>query len=604
MIGKSENQIIVINSGGQYCHMIARRVREAGVHAKVCSPYGALASLKDAKGIIISGGPNSVYAADAPEFPKELFRSKVPILGVCYGHQVLAHELGGRVEPGVEHEYGAATLKIVGQDTILRGIGSRESVWMSHGDEVVKPPPGFQILARTGTCRVAAMADLKRKFFGLQFHPEVTDTPCGNRILKNFVFKVCGCVQDWHIEGLINHLKDNIRKHVADRHVLFFVSGGVDSTVAFTLCTDALSPERVTGVFVDTGFMRKNEQKEIEKAFSERGWNNMQYLDESDFFLRSIRGKSDPEEKRKIIGDCFLDVQNRLGAKLGLKTGKWILGQGTIYPDTIESGHSQDAAVIKTHHNRVPAVQELIAKGLIIEPLRDFYKDEVREIGRQLKLPEHLVAKYPFPGPGLAVRCLCSSEKFHIDHQSEEIQTIAKKSGLRAWRVPLRTVGVQGDHRSYSNLVILTGKATKLETYSEAARTMTRKVRNTNRVTFLITPVAPNRLRKASVIDAFIDKRRLALLREADAISHKMLVKEKLTSEVWQFPVVLLPLTLGRGETIALRPVSSTDAMTARHADLPLKFIKRLGKRLKRLKGVDMVLYDVTDKPPATIEWE
>ena len=345
MIGNSENQIIVINSGGQYCHMITRRVREAGVHAKVCSPTGALASLKSAKGIIISGGPNSVYAKDAPYFPAELFKGNVPILGVCYGHQVLAHALHGQVKPGTDHEYGAAMLRIVGHDTILKGIGNNAHVWMSHGDEVVKTPRGFQVLARTESCRVAAMADVKRKFFGLQFHPEVTDTPCGTRILKNFVFNVCNCVKDWHIEDLINQLKDNIRQHVGERHVLFFVSGGVDSTVAFTLCTAALSPDRVTGVFVDTGFMRKHERKEIQRMFSKRGWNNMRYLDESKFFLRSIKGKSDPEEKRKIIGDCFLDVQNRLGAKLGLISGKWILGQGTIYPDTIESGHSQEAAV-------------------------------------------------------------------------------------------------------------------------------------------------------------------------------------------------------------------------------------------------------------------
>jgi GMP synthase (glutamine-hydrolysing) len=605
MIGKSDNQIIVINAGGQYCHMIARRVREAGVHAKVCSPMGALASLNGAKGVIISGGPSSVYADNPPKFPPKLFTSKIPILGVCYGHQVLAHTLNGRVEPGVEHEYGAAILNIVGQDTILKGVVDKAPVWMSHGDEVVEAPPGFQILARTKTCKIAAMADLNRKFFGLQFHPEVTDTPCGGRILKNFIFDICGCEKDWHIDSLIDHLKDRIKSHVGDRHVLFFVSGGVDSTVAFALCTAALSPDRVTGVFVDTGFMRKNERIELEKVFTRRGWNNILYVDESEYFLNAIQCKSDPEEKRKIIGDCFLDVQHRVGIQLGLTTGKWILGQGTIYPDTIESGHSQEAAVIKTHHNRVPAIQDLIARGLIIEPLKDFYKDEVREIGRQLGLPKSLIEKYPFPGPGLAVRCLCSKENFSVEGQPKELQKIAKKRGLRAWKVPLRTVGVQGDHRSYSHLVILTGKSAKLETYSEVARTMTRKVRNTNRVAFLITPIEPDRLKNASVTNAYIDKRRLNLLREADAISHEMLFNEKgLSAEVWQFPVVLLPLTLGSGETIALRPVSSTDAMTARHADLPLDFIKRLGRRLKKLEGVDMVLYDVTDKPPATIEWE
>ena len=603
MIGKSHNQIIVINSGGQYCHMIARRVREAGVHAKVCSPTGALASLDTAKGIIISGGPNSVYASDAPRFTPQLFESNVPILGICYGHQVLAHALGGRVEAGTQHEYGEAMLRIVGQNTILKGIPDREPVWMSHGDEVVTPPPGFQILAYTETCRVAAMADANRKFFGLQFHPEVTDTRCGDKILRNFIFGVCACVQDWHIDGLINHLKDRIRAQVGDRHVLFYVSGGVDSTVAFTLCSDALSPDRVTGVFVDTGFMRKGEGEEIKRTFAQRSWANIRFVDASDLFLGSIKNEAEPEAKRKIIGDCFMELQDRLETELGLETGKWILGQGTIYPDTIESGHSQQAAVIKTHHNRVPAVQDLIARGMVIEPLKDFYKDEVREIGRQLGLPEHMVAKYPFPGPGLAVRCLCSRETFRIEPQPSELQKVAKKAKLQAWRVPLRTVGVQGDHRSYSHLVILTGQV-GLETYSEVARRMTREVRNTNRVAFLVTPENSECLKDASVIPALIEKKRLDLLREADAISHKMLLEEGLSAEVWQFPVILLPLTLDGGETIALRPVSSTDAMTARHANLPLGFITRLGKRLGALDGVDMVLYDVTDKPPATIEWE
>jgi GMP synthase (glutamine-hydrolysing) len=603
MFGQSKNQIIVINAGGQYCHMITRRVREAGVHAVICSPKDALDLLPDARGIIISGGPNSVYAPDAPHFSEKLFQGNVPILGICYGHQVLAHALGGQVEPGRHHEYGASTLRIVGHDTLLKGIKDHAPVWMSHGDEVVAPPRGFQILARTNTCRVAAMGDVKRNFFGLQFHPEVTDTPCGGKILSNFLFEVCGCKQDWKIDGLIAHLKDRICSQVGDRHVLFFVSGGVDSTVAFTLCTAALSPERVTGVFVDTGFMRKGEGAEIKRIFSQRGWKNIRFVDASDFFVDSVGNEADPEKKRTIIGDCFLELQNRLGKELGLGTGKWILGQGTIYPDTIESGHSQQAAVIKTHHNRVPAMQALIARGLVIEPLKDFYKDEVREIGRQLGLPEFLVAKYPFPGPGLAVRCLCSREKFPMQGQPEDLRSIAKQLKLQAWQVPLRTVGVQGDHRSYSQLVILTGKAS-LETYSDVARTMTGTVRNTNRVAFLVAAVDSTRLKDASVIPALINKKRLDLLREADAISHSMLLEEGLSGEVWQFPVVLLPLTLCGGETIALRPVSSTDAMTARHASLPLGFIKRLGKKLMKLDGVDMVLYDVTDKPPATIEWE
>ncbi len=603
MIDEAENQILVINCGGQYCHMIARRVREAGVHAKVCSPSRALEELGQAKGIIISGGPSSVYETGAPTLPAELWEKGTPVLGVCYGHQLLAAALKGVVKPGTEHEYGEATLRVSSQDSLLKGIGNTERVWMSHGDEVVAAPPGFEVLARTENCQVAAMANIDRKLFGLQFHPEVTDTPCGSTILKNFVFDICHCTQDWRLDGLTDLLKEKIRAQVGARHVLFFVSGGVDSTVAFTLCTAALSPERVTGVFVDTGFMRKDERREIEQTFSARGWHNMRYVDASDLFLRCVGETTDPEQKRRIIGDCFLKLQENLENELGLMKGNWLLGQGTIYPDTIESGHSQEAAVIKTHHNRVPAVQELIRRGLIIEPLRDFYKDEVREIGKQLNLPDALVRKYPFPGPGLAVRCLCSPENLALEQPPAELKSLAGAAGLRAWTAPVRTVGVQGDHRSYSHLVILTGEAT-LGAFGEMARVMTRKVRNTNRVAFMAAPSDGRCLEAASVTRSVISKQRLNLLREADALSHQMLREEGLERQVWQFPVVLLPLTLGRGETVALRPVESRDAMTARHANLPLTFIKRLADKLMKLPGVDMVLYDVTDKPPATIEWE
>ncbi len=603
MIDETGSQILVINCGGQYCHMIARRVREAGVYAKVCSPSRALEELGQAKGIIISGGPSSVYETGAPALPGALWEKGIPVLGVCYGHQLLASALKGVVKPGTEHEYGEATLRVSGQDSLLKGVNDRETVWMSHGDEVVAPPPGFEVLARTETCQVAAMANVDKKLFGLQFHPEVTDTPCGPTILKNFVFDICHCRQDWRLDGLVDALKERIRAQAGARHVLFFVSGGVDSTVAFTLCTAALSPERVTGVFVDTGFMRKNERPEIERTFSARGWHNMRYVDASDLFLRHVGETADPEEKRRIIGDCFLKLQENLESELGLTKGNWLLGQGTIYPDTIESGHSQEAAVIKTHHNRVPAVQELIRRGLIIEPLRDFYKDEVREIGKQLNLPDALVRKYPFPGPGLAVRCLCSPESLELEKRPAELDKLAAAAGLRAWRAPVRTVGVQGDHRSYSHLVILTGEAS-LAGYGEVARVMTRKVRNTNRVAFLVAPADGRCLERGSVTRSLITKERLDLLREADALSHEMLLREGLAEQVWQFPVVLLPLTRGRGETIALRPVASRDAMTARHANLPLAFIKKLADRLMKLPGIDMVLYDVTDKPPATIEWE
>jgi GMP synthase (glutamine-hydrolysing) len=596
-------QILIINAGGQYCHLIARRVREAGVSSKICSPEEAGTAIHASTGVIISGGPSSVYAEDAPVFPKQLFSGTVPVLGICYGHQVLAAALGGKVEPGTHQEYGEATLEIINQDTILEGLNSRERVWMSHGDEVIAPPAGFQVLAKSSDCSIAAMANPKGKFFGVQFHPEVTDTPCGKKIIENFLFKICNCKRDWKISELTQELERNIRKEVGDRHVLFFVSGGVDSTVAFTLCSDALLPERVTGVFVDTGFMRKGEREAIEAAFKAKGWNNILFLEESARFLSAVKGVVNPEEKRRRIGECFIDVQRDFVQRAGLGKGGWMLGQGTIYPDTVESGGGKKSALIKTHHNRVPEIEKMIQDGLILEPLKEFYKDEVRDIGRQLKLPEALVAKNPFPGPGLAVRCLCSDEEKPI-RAADEVRAITQEFGLEAWSVPVRTVGVQGDYRTYSDLLVLFG-ASSLEVYAEAARKITRAVRGINRVACLVTPADPARIAKARVVkNKFLEVDRLDLLREADFICHQMLEEEKLAAEVWQYPVVLLPVSLGGGETIALRPVSSSDAMTARHAKLPMEFIERTAARLMGIKGVDMVIYDVTDKPPATIEWE
>lgn len=595
-------QILIVDTGGQYCHLIARRVREQGVQSLICAPGEILSTLGGVRGVIISGGPESVYAPGSPKVSPELFRRDVPVLGICYGHQLLASALGGVVEPGHHHEYGEATLEVLGHDTILGGVEDRERVWMSHGDEVRKVPPNFEVLARSDSCPIAVMANTKDRWFGVQFHPEVTDTPCGGQIIRNFVFNVCGCETDWHPDQLLARLERDIRRQVGDRHVLFFVSGGVDSTVAFAICTDAVGPEQVTGVFVDTGLMRKGEREEIEQAFASKGWHNFRVVDASERFLSSLAGVYDPEVKRRIIGDAFVQVQRDLEGELALGAGGWMLGQGTIYPDTIESGGGARAALIKTHHNRVPSITKLIEEGLVLEPLKEFYKDEVRDIGRQLGLPEELVSKHPFPGPALAVRCLCASDEVAAS-TSPSMQDIAAQYGFSAWSVPLRTVGVQGDHRSYSNLVVLCGNA-EIDEFATAARRITREIRGTNRVAFQAGPNDSTLIERARVVKSSITQDRLKVLREADFIVHQMLRSEGLWADVWQFPVVLLPLSATGGQTIALRPVSSSDAMTARHADLPIDFVRRVVTRLLQLPGIEMVLYDVSDKPPATIEWE
>ena len=601
MMIQKNNCILIVNAGGQYCHLIARRIRECQVEARIASPIDALTQLEHASGIIFSGGPRSVYAADAPIFPDGLFESKLPILGICYGHQLIASKLGGHVRQGKKPEYGEAILNISGHDTILGGVPDQSTVWMSHGDEVVSVPSGFEILARSRDCKVAAMANTDRKIFGVQFHPEVTDTLYGQQILENFLFKVCNCSRTWKMDSLIPQLHNKIRQQVGDKNVVFFVSGGVDSTVAFALTTSALGPSRVIGVFVDTGFMRKGEGAEIRQIFEQRGWNNFRIVQAEQRFFDALSGIVDPEEKRKRIGSAFLQIQRQVETELGLADGKWILGQGTIYPDTVESGQ-HEAALIKTHHNRVAEIEQLIANGMVLEPLTDFYKDEVRTIGRELGLPEELVAKHPFPGPGLAVRCLCSDITLPIII-CPDCNGIGELRNVRAWQVPLRTVGVQGDHRSYSNLILLEGPA-DVTTFGQIATRITREVRGTNRVAFLISQIDSAKLAQAKVHPATITPTRISILREADAICHEVVLKHGLNEKIWQFPVVLLPLTINGGETIALRPVCSSDAMTARHANLPMDFIREVAMRIESLAGVDAVIYDVTDKPPATIEWE
>jgi GMP synthase (glutamine-hydrolysing) len=598
------DQILIINTGGQYCHLIDRRVRQAGVQAKICTPENVPENLgENTRGIIISGGPRSVYEDDAIKCPQHVWSGRVPLLGICYGHQLMAHMLGGRVVAGKNREYGEATLQIIANDTILSGVKDKDIVWMSHGDEVVAPPPAFESLARTKDCSVAAMANLHSGMFGVQFHPEVTHTQSGGRILENFLFKICHCQKTWDARDQLSGIVDEIRGQVGNRNVLFFVSGGVDSTVAFSLCTEAIGPDRVVGVFVDTGFMRKGERRQIEEAFARRRWQNVHFVDASRDFLSAIQGIADPEEKRRRIGDSFLKVQSKVSQELRLLSGRWMLGQGTIYPDTIESGKGAYSALIKTHHNRVPAIAKLIQDGLILEPLAAFYKDEVRQIGLEVGLPEEMVWKHPFPGPGLAVRCLCSEREIAVEPTELLRENALKNTGLRAWSIPLRTVGVQGDYRSYNNVLVLTGDA-ELDVYGKVTSKLTSEVRGANRVTFLVDSKSNAAMSTAHVRRAYVTEDRLDVLREADALVHDILARAGLEKMVWQFPVVSLPLTFGSGETIALRPVMSTDAMTARFADLPMNVIKEMGRELLKLGGIDAVIYDVTNKPPATIEWE
>ena len=580
-------QITVLDAGGQYCHLIARKVRELGVYAEVAPSETAASALTGRKGVVISGGPSSVYDPGSPSIDAALLASGIPVLGICYGQQLIAHLLGGVVQKGVRGEYGFAQLDVTSADTILRGVEGRQQVWMSHRDLVAQPPAGFEALARTDTCAVAAMGSSARRLYGVQFHPEVAHTPCGPVILSNFVFDVCGCQRDWDPAGQVFAIEEQIRAVAGRRNVFFFVSGGVDSTVAYTLCLRALGPERVHGTYVDTGLMREGETEFVRANFAALGAKAFAVEDARERFLAALAGCTDPEQKRLVIGEKFVEVQERILESEHYLDGHWILGQGTIYPDTIESGGSAKADLIKTHHNRVAGIQKLIDEGRILEPLSSFYKDEVRAIGRQLGLAPDLLDRHPFPGPGLAIRCLCTETGVEPERVEE------------GWIVPVRSVGVQGDSRTYRPVLALE----EFPSSEEAAAQLINCRADVNRIVVAVGACAP--LAELRVAPAYLASARLDRLRRADAIVRKLSQESGFDRSIWQFPVVLIPLGAGaRPDSIVLRPIDSVDGMTARAVRMPDDLLAKMARELMQVEGVAGVFYDLTNKPPATIEWE
>ena len=581
-------QITVLDAGGQYCHLIARKVRDLGVYAEVRPSETPAAELKGRRGIIISGGPSSVYEPTSPRIDPAILSPQcgTAIMGICYGQQLIAHELGGVVRKGERGEYGLAHLNRLRPHPLFEGLNGDSQIWMNHRDLVETVPDGFEVLAASETIDVAAMAHRERPVVAVQFHPEVAHTRQGRQILANFLFGICGCERDWDPKDRIGALEEQIRRIAADRNIFFFVSGGVDSTVAYTLCLRALGPERVYGIYVDTGLMRDGETAYVERLFQSLGATAFHVEDARAEFLGALAGVCDPEQKRHIIGEQFVAVQERVLSAGHFLDGHWILGQGTIYPDTIESGGTARADVIKTHHNRVAGIQKLIECGRIIEPLTSFYKDEVREVGAELGISGEFLHRHPFPGPGLAIRCLCSAGEQPLERRVE------------GWLVPVRSVGVQGDSRSYRSILAL-------ESFppGDEATGLVNRIGDINRVVALVASHAT--FKDLNVTRGFLSPERLARLRHCDAIVRRLTNETGFDTLVWQLPVVLIPLgTAAEPDSIVLRPIDSVDGMTAQVVRMPAELLDALSTELLAVPGLSAVFFDLTHKPPGTIEWE
>lgn len=599
-------RIIILDFGGQYAHLIASRIRRENVLAEIHQPEEISVEYlaqNNVKGIILSGGPQSVYEAESPKCDPALFAQNIPVLGICYGHQFLCHSLGGEVKPGEIKEFGRADLTHEKGCPLFRNITDTSVFWMSHGDEVVKLPENFEICGTTQDCGNAAVFDREKNLYGIQFHPEVTHSEFGDILLKNFI-DICAVSGDWTIEKYFTEHKKNLREKIGEKPVILFVSGGVDSTVCFSLLSDILGADKVQGLFVDTGLLREGEVDFVEKSITNIG-AKLTVLRESETFLGNLEGITDPEKKREIIGNTFLEVQRKFFAENQVAEDT-LLAQGTIYPDTIETGGTKNSSKIKTHHNRVPEIQKMIDEGKVIEPLADLYKDEVRDLGRLLGLPADLVDRHPFPGPGLGVRILCSDTEILGENLAiEKIKT--ENNDISFQTLPIKSVGVQGDFRTYRHPAVVDYagdfNVKSLENISTALINASSGV---NRALYLLGKNSPENLGKVSVKKATVTEDRIKTLQRADHIVMTKLFGENLYDRVWQFPVVLVPVSFnGVGsEMVILRPIDSIDAMSASVGDLPEDFFRECAQEILKDENISAVFLDITSKPPGTIEWE
>ena len=625
----NRSKIVVLDFGSQYAHLIAKRFRALGFYSEIALPSADLSVFEGAKGIVFSGGPSSVYEKDVPEFNSKILDLDLPILGLCYGHQLMAYSYGGKVGKADVGEFGFAQLNLNDSgkaSPLFKDVTPTTQVWMSHQDAVLTPGEGFEVIGTTKDCPFAALQNIAKKRFSLQCHCEVKDTPEGNKIFKNFA-DICGMEVNWDEDTVLAHILDTIKKDAKDKNVLLFLSGGVDSTVAFALLNKALGQERVLGLHIDNGFMRKNESKNVAEAYKKFGFNNFIVEDASESFLKAISGLTDPQKKRMAVGENFITVRDSVVAAQKLNEDDWMLAQGTLYPDIIESGGTKNSHTIKTHHNRVDGIQKLIAKGLIIEPLKDLYKDEVRAMGKKLGLDDQLVMRHPFPGPGLSINVLCSDGSF-TEKDSEELKKAQEElnkvtidqfcadctASMSRSVLPVRSVGVQGDFRTYRFPACLTFKSEGEGFYhiphirdkvEAASSSITNGASFLNRTVIKLYQKSGLKDEDLKLQEGYCDRRRLDQLREVDNIVLTELHKNNLYNSIFQHLTIDLPYASTKeNASFVLRPVCSEDVMTARFSWFPMEIFKEIIRQIAALPFVDALYFDATNKPPATFGWE
>ncbi len=601
------SKVYVLDFGGQYTQLISRRIRGLNVYSEVSPSEIPAYRMRDANGIVLSGGPSSVNDEGAPHCDPEIFNLGIPVLGICYGMQLMAKRFGGKVGTAETREYGNTDIRLKRRSGLFLGASDEESVWMSHGDSVLTTGcGGFEALATTKSGLIASMANEAKRLYGVQFHPEVTHTKKGNRMLGNFLFGICGCYPDWTMENYIAKAGRDVRDHVGDGRVLVLASGGVDSSVAATLIAQELGPDRVYALHVDNGLMRLDESEQVGKALRSAGVKNLRVANRSHDFLRALDGVTEPQKKRGIIGDMFVEVMESELGGMGLDWENLYLAQGTLYTDRIESGEGvgKKADQIKLHHNLAPKIMELKSKGLVVEPNSGIYKDEVRAVGELLGLPDELVWRHPFPGPGLGIRVISNHYRpDDFDMVDSKVSEIAGDHGLEGYTVPIATVGVQGDSRTYRNLAVIKGRRNPKVLRNVAGEV----VENTpiNRVVYMLAD-----MESSSRADVGLNPGTLSLLRGADDAANRLLDRYGIYREISQMPVVIYDhhdRSGRKGPAIGLRPVKTDDFMTASPAvpgeDMPWEYFNDVCRQVGDL-GIGKVVFDITDKPPGTIEWE